>query len=418
MYNKIEASGQTIINVLDEEFSYFEQFVHKNNMRWTREEKNNSILTISQSYVGYLVTPVRKINLEPKYSEIGFEHIFRMYLYVYGYKTSDSSSVLDISETQNEVDVAELFLENLQKNIQLGIIQTYQISNEKLRDIKGNVHYPTTYKNYLLNKKRYVETKVSSLSLNNDINRLIATALNKIKNVKKYTSIATKLLMYFENIPSNVKNGSELLKKINFNSNTSRYRNTLIYASMIIDQLDYEDVGNTIGTESFIINFDRLFEDFVIKILKEIPEKREFSTWETSRKFADILKSDNFYESREYQPDIVYRYLEEDESYDYLPSAYGVLDVKNKAYGIFKNSDVYQIVTYAKLLHSKKVILLYPSFLNKRPEMLILNSDIFNPYIITSCFINIADKSGKDFLKSIKLFVDTVEKTLLDIKID
>ena len=172
MFNKIETAGQTIINVLDEEFSYFEQFVHKNNIRWAREEKNNSILTISQSYVGYLVTPVRKINLEPKYNEIGFEHIFRMYLYVYGYRTSDSSSVLDISEAQNEVDVAELFLENLQKNIQLGIIQSYRISNEKLGTIKGNVHYPSTYKNYLLNKKKYVDTKVSRLSLNNDINRL------------------------------------------------------------------------------------------------------------------------------------------------------------------------------------------------------------------------------------------------------
>lgn len=418
MLNKFEAAGQTIINVLEEELSYFEQFVHKNNIRWAREEKNNSILTISQSYVGYLVTPVRKINLEPKYNEIGFEHIFRMYLYVYGYKTSDSSSVLDISDAQNEADVAELFLDNLQKNIQLGIIQSYQISSEKLKFIKGNVHYPTTYKNYLLNKKKYVKTKVSSLSLDNDINKLIATALFKLKNVKKYTSTAAKFLMYFENVPPNVKNGSELLKKINFNSNTSRYRNTLIYASMIIDQLDYEDVGNTIGTESFIINFDRLFEDFVVKILKETPVKREFSTWDTPKKYADIIKSDNLYESREYQPDIVYRYLVEDENYDYLPSAYGVLDVKNKAYSIFNNNDIYQIVTYASLLHSKKVVLLYPSFLNKRPETLILNSDIFNPYVITACFINIADKSGKDFLKSIKLFVDTVEKVLLDIKID
>src|SRR5699024_8945368 len=116
-----------------------------------------------------------------------------------------------------------------------------------------------------------------------DINRLIATALMKLKNVKKYTSTATKLLMYFENVSPNVKNGSELLKNINFNSNTSRYRNTLIYASMIIDQLDYEDVGNTIGTESFIINLDRLFEDFVIKILKETRDKRKFFTWKSSR---------------------------------------------------------------------------------------------------------------------------------------
>src|SRR5699024_7459296 len=107
--------------------------------------------------------------------------------------------------------------------------------------------------------------------------------------------------MYFVNVYPNDKNDSEFLQNIHCNCNISRYRHTLIYASMIIDQLDYEDVGHTIGTESFIINFDRLFEDFVIKILKETPDKREFFTWENSKKFADILKSDNCYDSREYQ---------------------------------------------------------------------------------------------------------------------
>lgn len=418
MLNINESTRQNIINVHEEEFDYFEQFTYKNNIRWSNEEKSNSILVISQSYVGYLVTPIRKINLEPKYKEIGFEHIFRMYLYVHSYKSSDNSSVLDISKTQNDVDVADLFLDNLRSNIQSGIIQTYKMSNKNLRTIKGNVDFPITYKNYLLNKRKYVTTKVSTLSLNNDINRLIVTALDKLKNIKKYSSMAAKLSMYFGDVPTDVKNGSELLSKLNFNTNTSRYRSTLIYAAMIIDQLDYEDVGSTIGTESFIINFDRLFEDFVAKILKDIPEKREFLTWNNSKKYADILKSNSPYESREYQPDIVYRYVEEDEEYYYSPSAYGVLDVKNKAYGVFKNSDTYQIITYSKILRSKKMILLYPSFSYKRPEKLVLNSEIFNPYTINACFINISDSSGDDFIKSIGLFVDTVERVLLDIKIN
>lgn len=51
--------------------------------------------------------------------------------------------------------------------------------------------------------------------------------------------------------------------------------------------------------------------------------------------------------------------------YDYSPSAYDVFDVKNKAYGQFKNADIYQILTYIRLLHSKKVVLLYPAFQQK-----------------------------------------------------
>ena len=86
---------------------------------------------------------------------------------------------------------------------------------------------------------------------------------------------------------------------------------------MIIDQLSYSDTGSQVGTDSFLINFDRLFEDFVAKILKEIPDKKEFSTWASKRKLADVYDSAGNSEEREYQPDIVYRFIAEDEKYDY-----------------------------------------------------------------------------------------------------
>lgn len=87
---------------------------------------------------------------------------------------------------------------------------------------------------------------------------------------------------------------------------------------MIIDQLTYSDKGSSIGTDSFLVNFDRLFENFVAKVLKEIPEKREFTTWSAKKRFADVIGSTGVYSGREYQPDIIYRYKEEDEAFDYM----------------------------------------------------------------------------------------------------
>lgn len=417
MKNYIDGSDQNIINILDGEQDYFENFVKKNNIQWYSEDKKNSILPLSKSYVGYIVTPKRKIDLIPKYSEIGFEHIFRMYLYVYGYKSSESTAILDVSETQNDIDVAKLFFDSLKNNINTGILQTYQKKIVSAQVIKGRVNYPNSYKNYLTGKRKFIETKVSRLSLNNSYNQLIATALVKLRHVKKYSSVSSSFLMYFEGVSNNISNGSELLDSINFNSNTSRYRKTLLYAAMIIDQLDYDDVGNSVGTESFIINFDRLFEDFVAKVLKKIPKEREFITWNTSKKYAEIFSNETRQDSREYLPDILFKFTAEDEEYDYLPSSYGVLDVKNKAYGIFKNADIYQILTYAKLLHSKKAVLLYPAFSRKLPDYLSLNPEIFAPSVITACYVNIADISGEEFLKSIDLFVNVVEYVLMDIEI-
>ena len=160
----------------------------------------------------------------------------------------------------------------------------------------------------------------------------------------------------------------------------------------------------------------RLFEEFVAKILKEIPEKREFTTWSTKKRFADVIGSTGVYSGREYQPDIIYRYKEEDEAFDYMPSAYAVLDVKNKAYGQFKNADIYQIMMYAKLLHSEKALLLYPSCTNRRTETLSLNSEIFNPSLIYACFVNIGDESGEKFLQSIHEFANNIVYTIQDIQ--
>jgi len=406
---------QNIITLLEGEVSFFENFTKKHGISWTYEEKQNNILPLSKSYVGYINTPLRTITLKPKYKEIGFEHIVRLYLYVYGYRPTDSAAVLDVSSTDNSVDVADMFIKNLKRNIQEGVIRTYERKETKLSTIRGRVNYVDSYISLMLHKRKPIKARVSSLSIENDVNALIMTALTKLRHIKKYTAVATELAMYFEGAADNITNGSAVLESINFNSNTSRYRKTLTYAAMIVDQLTYSDTGSTVGTDSFIINFDRLFEDFVAKALKEFPEKKEFSTWSSKKKFADVIGAGGKYDEREYQPDIIFRYLDEDERYDYLPSAYAVLDVKNKAYNQFKNPDIYQILTYAKLLHCEKAVLLYPSFHKRTPEQLSLDSSIFTPSIVYSCFVNIAEENGEAFLDSIRWFADVVVKTVLDI---
>lgn len=412
-----ENAEQNIITVQDGEMAFFEDFTKKYGILWTYEEKKNAILPLSKSYVGYITTPKRTISLKPKYREIGFEHIIRLYLYVYGYRPTDSAAILDVSEAETSTDVADLFVKNLKRNVQEGIIRTYERVEVQSSSIRGRVNYLKAYRDALLQKRKPINTTVSSLSLNNDYNNLILTALVKLRHVRKYTPVATELSMYFDGALQNVTNGSLILERINFNSNTARYRRTLTYAAMIIDQLSYSDKGSTVGTDSFLINFDRLFEDFVIKVLKDIPEKKEFTTWIGKKKFADVVRESGIHEDREYQPDVIYRFQQEDEKRDYLPSAYAVLDVKNKAYGQFKNADVYQILTYARLLGSKKAMLLYPSFFRKKPERLLLNQNIFDPSVISACYVNIADDSGEEFLKSINYFADIVVKVLQDIPV-
>lgn len=418
MKEYVDVVDQNIISILDSEMDFFEWFTQKNRIIWRTEDKCNRLLPLSKSYVGYIVTPVRKINLLPKYNEIGFEHIFRMYLYVHGYTSSDSPGVLDVAKSHTDIDVANLFFSSLDRNIQTGILQNYIKIKVRGKTIRGLVNYRKTYINYLKGRKKAIEGIVSRLSLNNPENRLIVTALIKLRHVKGYTNMASKNLMYFEGVPGNVESGSAVFESIVFNTNTVRYRKTLLYAALIIDELDYDDTGNVVGTESFLVNFDRLFEDFIVKALKDNSTARGFSTWNNSKTYAEILNNELILDHREYLPDILYKFRIEDERFNYEPSAYAVLDVKNKARGEFKNADIYQILTYARLLHSKKILLLYPSFAKKYPEELVLNPEIFEASVITGCFVNIADSTGEKFLESINFFVEIVEKTISDIEIN
>ena len=408
----LKSKNRNIIKVSDAEIPFFERFAKKYNIAWLYEEKQENLFSISNSYVGYIVTPARKINLSPKYDEIGFEHIFRMYLYVYSYQKTDDNSILDISNSNKEVDIANIFLKSVEKNIQQGIYQSYSKRLKNVGTIKGKIRYAKTYQNYLLNKHNYVSSYISGLEINNNINNLIVSALVKLRKIKKYTSRVSSLLMYYQGVSGDVVNGTKALAEINFNSNTNRFKQTLTYGSMIIDRLDFDNIGNALGTESFLINFDKLFEDFVAKILTTLPKKKEFLVWSSTKDYGAIHRANGLIEKREYLPDIVYRYVEEDEKMNYFPTAFAVLDVKNKAFSTFKNADVYQILTYARLLSSSKMLLLYPSFEFKSSERIELDPELFSPSSINACFVNIRIEEGEKFLEEITRFADEVYSTI------
>lgn len=79
--------------------------------------------------------------------------------------------------------------------------------------------------------------------------------------------------------------------------------------------------------------------------------------------------------AKSYIPDMLYMYQDKK-----VPaSAFCILDMKNKTSKPFSNADVYQMFFYANQLHSKRVILCYPSSEeqdNANEKILILSSKI------------------------------------------
>lgn len=409
MSNYRSSKNQTIIKVQDREIPFFENFTKNSGIFWSKEQKDNGLLILSASLVGYIVTPYRTIKLPVKYSEITFEHVLRMYLYLYTFRKNDDAKELDISPNSDDLDITKSFFRLLRKETSNGILREYKPANIHEKVVTGHVNWNKTLYNIKKMSNSPITTTKFSLSTDNPINRLIVGALTKLTLSNKYSSTATGFLEFFRDVKNPVKkNGAKHLQNIVFNSNTNRYRKLLNYASMIIDNTDYNDMGKNTSVRSFLLNFDALYEDFVIKILTEESHVQGFSTWNGmhalghSSTFGDVT----------YQPDILFKYQSEDPNNDYKEHAYGVLDCKNKAYSIFKNADIYQIVSYSRKLNSNYAILLYPSFEDTQPAVLNLDYDLFSPASIYAAFINISKDSGEDFLKSIKNFAKTVVSIL------
>lgn len=412
MDNITSSDGQKLINVLPEEMQFFTEFLEKKGILWRDEQKKASIVSLSKSLTGYIKTPLRFLPIEPKYKEIHFGHILRLYNYVHSYNGVQDDELLDINESIQSQQMVTSFLRKLRENISIGILQDYVQTQQQTKYLKGHVDYVSTFKNSMKQRREPVQSTVYSLSPNVDINQLIVGALKLIATSGKNSMEAVELLDYFDQVDPVTENASEFLSNINFNSKNLRYKKVASEAAMIIDCLYYDDFRGSMGGESFLVNFDLLFERFIQKILLEVTEEREFSVWKEPRLFGIEYLSGQAMARNEYQPDIVYKFNPEDAERDFQPSAKAVLDVKNKANGVFKNADIYQVLIYNQLLYAKKSVLIYPSFFYRAPTIFTIDNARIPVPEIYSVFINISNPDADSFKKSIQTFIEDIYEVL------
>lgn len=405
-------TNQTLISVLPGEQDFFERFLQKKNIRWDKEQKDINVIALNRGLTGYIKTPIRTVHIQPKFKEITLEHVLRLYNYLYVYDGAQDDALLDISASEQSDNIVASFITNLKHQMALGILQEYHKGETNTQFLKGTVNYSKTYKNMLLQKKYPVQTEVFQLSTNTPVNQLIVGALMSIVKSGSFQHEAHELVSYFGEIPYVKENATAVLNTIDFNSKNVRYKRVASDAAMIIDSLYYDSLHGTAGGESFLVNFDALFEQFVQKILIEETAEHDFVLWPSAKKFAAEYDQTILLGERAYKPDLLYKYKVEDANYEYQSSAYAVLDVKNKAYSTFKNADVYQILLYTQLLYSKKGLLIYPSFFQKTPHVLVLENLKLESAEVSAVFLNISAKDALDFKESIRIFIKQVNDVL------
>lgn len=408
MDNITSSDGQNLIYVFPDEMKFFMEFLEKKGITWRGEQKEASVVSLSKSLTGYIKTTRRLITIEPKYKEIHLEHILRLYNYVYSYNDAQDDELLDINKSTQSQHIVRSFLRKLRDNIAIGILQDYFQTEKNTKFLKGNVDFVSTFKNSMKLRKHPVRTAVYTLSPNVDINRLIVGALQLISKSGQNSIEAIELLDYFDHVDPITENASDFLRRIDFNSKNIRYKKVASEAAMIIDSLYYDELRGNVGGESFLVNFDLLFEKFIQKILLEVTEERDFSIWKEPQLLGVEYLNGSALTRNEYKPDILYKFNPEDEERDFQPSSEAVLDVKNKANGVFKNADIYQILIYNQLLYAKKSILIYPSFFYKPPTAFTIDNTRIPVPEVYSAFIDISKPDAETFKMSIHTLIEDI----------
>src|SRR5699024_6688627 len=252
------------IYIYDDEIPFIERLMEVKRIKKDSLDTEQNILNLSVSYVGFIKTNRRLIEITPKHEEVNLNHILRMYFFVNGSFTNFDDEIFGLSSNTFSFNLVKLFLKELELVTKKGLPTEYVTFPQNLKFASGKVDYTKTYKNILLKKQESFLSDVDELSLETSLNRALKAAFNKDKNFIEDKGSLLTIQKYLSNI-SDSHNQIDL-KNVIINTKNYYCKNAFLYAKLILEESYYDSLGD-FGGESFLINSDLLFEQYIKKIL-------------------------------------------------------------------------------------------------------------------------------------------------------
>jgi len=367
-------------------------------MSWSCLDSQQLILKFPQQYVGYIGLPNRKIIIKPKHNGSTISHILRAYYFLYSAEYTDLDTPMYDIESGNDINLVAMYIQELLSVVHRGLPVEYRETTENLGFIRGNLNIIPTLLNIKCRKHDSFNCTYDDLTRDISINRLLLAAAKKIEAYTNSPDLAYIIHQFgsvdYSCVPENVT----------FTKNTAYCKKAVSLAYMILNDMTLSAEGEKSSGESLLINFDKVYEDFIKKILIEYSTIGKFTYWSDERIYAFCSDSELYFE-RSYIPDLLYDYNESDEK----PTARAILDMKNKTSLPFHNPDVYQMAFYGQMLNCKKIILCYPSNENSQSKALRFTNEKFFLQKLYATYMNLAGNSSKEFKDNILSFVYRIE---------
>ena len=392
----IEQGG--LLRLHHSEVPVIKDILSQRGMSWACLDEQQGIVQFPQQYVGYIGLPDRKIIIKPKHPGVTISHILRVFFFLYTASNSDLDEPMYDIEAGDDVNIIDMFLREMLSIVHRGLPVEYLEKIEDGKYIKGNMLVVPTALNILLMRGEPFRYAYDDLTRDVPINRVLLAALRKLEARKQHSDI-TYCMRQLENVDYTL-----IPDRIIFNRNTEYCRKAVSLAFMILNDMTISSEGDLMSGESLLINFDKVFEEFIRKILMEYSNLGKFSCWIEPQGFASFYNRDGRIQ-KSYMPDLLY----DCEEKDGVRTARAILDVKNKISSPFQNDDIYQMSFYGQLLSCRKAILCYPSNEDRENIALSFNDERLFLTNVYGAYMNLAGNSAKEFRKNIASFVYRVE---------
>lgn len=358
---------------------------------------NTSNLTFSlqRPFVGYIALPERKVNILPIHNAINLNDLLMMRLVLFDIDRGGavSQGFAELLKFKNTFpSISDLFIKELELLIKKGLPISFRRSKQRGKSISGKIDYA---KSMLLLKKRSTNPIVKSIdipNLNNPTNWLLKKALRKIRlHIDPLTFNHLDAQLKVE-IPKD-------LPDVKIARNAIYTSNCVQLAKMIINDLLPTKLNGLDWGETFLLNIDKVYEEFIYKILLFTKTDLEYEKPNKGISYGEYRIVDNIY-SKKVLPDIFCKRA---------GILKGIVDAKNKFPKVFSNPDIYQMAFYSDYFGIKNIILAYPSNIDK--ERLSLNIYKNNSKIF-AVFFNISSLSRGTLNKEIFRFSSEVDSLL------
>ena len=277
-----------------------------------------------------------------------------------------------------------MYLQKLEEFSMKYFKRDYIQKSENLNKVKGRINLKKQINNIIKNQPYKIHCNYFELSNDVLINRILKFAFNIIKkysdNDSKIISAMiknriAKLLPLLTHISDTNISISEISSINLSNSKNKKYREIFPIAVNIIKSIsaDLNTNHEEILSFGFLINMNKLFEDFVYSKIKKHCSKTllVFSDNIANEKYDEkYLFENNKNKNFKLKPDIILKNLvKDDQNPDtellICDAKYKILnDIEKENFGI-SNPDMYQMFAYLHIYKAKKGILIYP----KIPEL-------------------------------------------------